>query len=100
MKKDAGIVELAKNAMVFHAMPLPLNQFVAGQTKLKTFVYGLASSNIFASGENMHGALVCFFASDGKATDVIVKIAELNHFKKMSKKPLSQGDGFLLKSRA
>lgn len=79
IEKDMSIVELAKNAMI--ALDIePLTAPVRGGTDGSKISYmGIPTPNIFAGGENMHGRFefVSLQAME-KATDVIVKIAEMN----------------------
>lgn len=79
IEKDMSIVELAKNAMLELGIK-PLIEPVRGGTDgSKISFMGIPTPNIFAGGENMHGRFE-FVALESmeKATDVIVKIAELN----------------------
>ena len=79
IEKDMSIIELAKKAMVEVAIE-PLIEAVRGGTDgSKISFLGIPTPNIFAGGENMHGRFefVSLQAME-KATDVIVKIAELN----------------------
>lgn len=79
IQKDMSIVELAKNAMIELGIK-PLIEPVRGGTDgSKISFMGIPTPNIFAGGENMHGRFE-FVAVESmeKATDVIVKIAELN----------------------
>ncbi|MBL1225637.1 peptidase T [Enterococcus sp. BWR-S5] len=79
IEKDMSIVELAKNAMLELSIK-PLIEPIRGGTDGSKISYlGTPTPNIFAGGENMHGRFefVSLQAME-KATDVIVKIAELN----------------------
>ncbi|WP_086349364.1 peptidase T [Candidatus Enterococcus clewellii] len=79
IEKDMSIVELAKNAMIALSIK-PLIEPIRGGTDGSKISYlGTPTPNIFAGGENMHGRFefVSLQAME-KATDVIVKIAELN----------------------
>lgn len=79
IEKDMSIVELAKNAMEELEI-VPVIEPVRGGTDGSKISYlGIPTPNIFAGGENMHGRFefVSLQAME-KATDVIVKIAELN----------------------
>ncbi|WP_321387558.1 peptidase T [uncultured Enterococcus sp.] len=79
IEKDMSIVELAKNAMLELSIE-PLIEPIRGGTDGSKISYlGTPTPNIFAGGENMHGRFefVSLQAME-KATDVIVKIAELN----------------------
>lgn len=79
IEKDMSIVELAKNAMIELGIK-PLIEPIRGGTDGSKISYlGTPTPNIFAGGENMHGRFefVSLQAME-KATDVIVKIAELN----------------------
>lgn len=79
IEKDLSIVEIAKNAML--ALDIkPIIEPVRGGTDGSMISQlGTPTPNIFAGGENMHGRFefVSLQAME-KATDVIVKIAELN----------------------
>lgn len=79
IEKDMSIVELARNAMEELEI-VPVIEPVRGGTDGSKISYlGIPTPNIFAGGENMHGRFefVSLQAME-KATDVIVKIAELN----------------------
>ncbi|MBP1047484.1 peptidase T [Enterococcus sp. BWM-S5] len=79
IEKDMSIVELAKQAMIDLEIK-PLIEPIRGGTDGSKISYlGTPTPNIFAGGENMHGRFefVSLQAME-KATDVIVKIAELN----------------------
>ncbi len=79
IEKDMSIIELAKEAM--EALDIkPVIEAVRGGTDGSKISYmGLPTPNIFAGGENMHGRFefVSVEAME-KATDVIIKIAQLN----------------------
>nr|WP_248629501.1 peptidase T [Enterococcus cecorum] len=79
IEKDMSIVELAKNAMEELEI-VPVIEPVRGGTDGSKISYlGIPTPNIFAGGENMHGRFeFVSLQSMQKATDVIVKIAELN----------------------
>lgn len=79
IEKDMSIVELAKNAMEKLAI-VPVIEPVRGGTDGSKISYlGIPTPNIFAGGENMHGRFeFVSLQAMQKATDVIVKIAELN----------------------
>ena len=79
IEKDMSIVELAKNAMEELAI-VPVIEPVRGGTDGSKISYlGIPTPNIFAGGENMHGRFeFVSLQAMQKATDVIVKIAELN----------------------
>lgn len=79
IEKDMSIVELAKNAMVSLEIAPAIEPVRGGTDGSKLSYMGLPTPNIFAGGENMHGRFefVSLQAME-KATDVIVKIAELN----------------------
>lgn len=79
IEKDMSIVELAKQAMIELEIE-PLIEPIRGGTDGSKISYlGTPTPNIFAGGENMHGRFefVSLQAME-RATDVIVKIAELN----------------------
>ncbi|MTD38032.1 peptidase T [Erwinia sp. CPCC 100877] len=79
IEKDMSIIEIAKQAMLELKIE-PLIEPVRGGTDGSKISYlGIPTPNIFAGGENMHGRFefVSLQAME-KATDVIVKIAELN----------------------
>lgn len=79
IEKDMSIVKLAEKAMVELGIE-PIIEPVRGGTDGSKISYlGIPTPNIFAGGENMHGRyeFVSVQAME-KATDVIVKIAELN----------------------
>ena len=79
IEKDLSIIELAKEAMIAVDVE-PLIEAVRGGTDGSKISYlGIPTPNIFAGGENMHGRFeFVSLQSMEKATDVIVKIAELN----------------------
>lgn len=79
IEKDMSIVELAKNAMVSLGIAPAIEPVRGGTDGSKLSYMGLPTPNIFAGGENMHGRFefVSLQAME-QATDVIVKIAELN----------------------
>ena len=79
IEKDMSIVELAKNAMEELEI-VPVIEPVRGGTDGSKISYlGIPTPNIFAGGENMHGRFeFVSLQAMQKATDVIVKIAELN----------------------
>ena len=79
IEKDMSIVELAKNAMEELEI-VPVIEPVRGGTDGSKISYlGIPTPNIFAGGENMHGRFeFVSLQAIQKATDVIVKIAELN----------------------
>ncbi|MBP2099922.1 peptidase T [Enterococcus rivorum] len=79
IEKDMSIVKIAEQAMIELGIK-PIIEPVRGGTDGSKISYlGLPTPNIFAGGENMHGRyeFVSLQAME-KATDVIVKIAELN----------------------
>lgn len=79
IKKDFSIITLAKEAMLSLEIE-PIIEPVRGGTDGSKISYlGIPTPNIFAGGENMHGRFefVSLQAME-KATDVIVKIAEMN----------------------
>lgn len=79
IEKDFSIITLAKEAMLSLDIE-PIIEPVRGGTDGSKISYlGIPTPNIFAGGENMHGRFefVSLQAME-KATDVIVKIAEMN----------------------
>lgn len=79
IEKDMSIIDLAKDAMKAVGIK-PVTEPVRGGTDGSKISYlGIPTPNIFAGGENMHGRYeFVSLQSMMKATDVIVKIAELN----------------------
>lgn len=79
IEKDMSIIELAKSAMIELDIK-PLIEPVRGGTDGSKISYlGIPTPNLFAGGENMHGRFeFVSLQTMEKATDVIVKIAELN----------------------
>lgn len=79
IEKDMSITDLAKDAMEAVGIT-PVTEPVRGGTDGSKISYlGIPTPNIFAGGENMHGRYeFVSLQSMMKATDVIVKIAELN----------------------
>lgn len=79
IEKDMSIVELAKNAMLELGIEPIIEPVRGGTDGSKISFMGIPTPNIFAGGENMHGRFE-FVALESmeKATDVIVKIVELN----------------------
>lgn len=79
IEKDLSIVELAKNAMLALAIEPIIEPVRGGTDGSKISFMGVPTPNLFAGGENMHGRFefVSLQAME-KATDVIVKIVELN----------------------
>lgn len=79
IEKDMSIIDLAKDAMKAIGIT-PMTEPVRGGTDGSKISYlGIPTPNIFAGGENMHGRYeFVSLQSMMKATDVIVKIAELN----------------------
>lgn len=79
IEKDMSIIDLAKDAMKAVGIT-PMTEPVRGGTDGSKISYlGIPTPNIFAGGENMHGRYeFVSLQSMMKATDVIVKIAELN----------------------
>ena len=79
IEKDMSIVEIANQAMEELSIQ-PIIEPVRGGTDGSKISYlGIPTPNIFAGGENMHGRFefVSLQAME-KATNVIIKIAELN----------------------
>ncbi|MDT2974284.1 peptidase T [Enterococcus casseliflavus] len=79
IEKDMSIIDLAKDAMKAVGIT-PMTEPVRGGTDGSKISYlGIPTPNIFAGGENMHGRYeFVSLQSMMKATDVIVKIVELN----------------------
>jgi tripeptide aminopeptidase len=79
IEKDMSIIDLAKDAMKAVGIT-PMTEPVRGGTDGSKISYlGIPTPNIFAGGENMHGRYeFVSLQSMMKATDVIVKIAEMN----------------------
>ncbi|EOS7976845.1 peptidase T [Enterococcus hirae] len=79
IEKDMGIVELAKQAMIDLEIEPVIEPVRGGTDGSKISYLGIPTPNLFAGGENMHGRFefVSLQVME-KATDVIVKIAELN----------------------
>lgn len=79
IEKDMSIIDLAKDAMKAVGIT-PMTEPVRGGTDGSKISYlGIPTPNIFAGGENMHGRYeFVSLQSMMKATDVIVKIAELS----------------------
>lgn len=79
IEKDMSIVELAKQAMLDLDIKPVIEPVRGGTDGSKISYMGIPTPNIFAGGENMHGRFefVSLQVME-KATDVIVKIAELN----------------------
>lgn len=79
IEKDMSIVEIAKEAMLALEIKPIIEPVRGGTDGSKISQLGTPTPNIFAGGENMHGRFefVSLQAME-KATDVIVKIAELN----------------------
>ena len=79
IEKDMSIIDLAKDAIKAVGIT-PMTEPVRGGTDGSKISYlGIPTPNIFAGGENMHGRYeFVSLQSMMKATDVIVKIAELN----------------------
>ncbi|EMF0086042.1 peptidase T [Enterococcus hirae] len=79
IEKDMSIVELAKKAMIDLEIEPVIEPVRGGTDGSKISYLGIPTPNLFAGGENMHGRFefVSLQVME-KATDVIVKIAELN----------------------
>lgn len=79
IEKDMSIVELAKQAMINLEIEPVIEPVRGGTDGSKISYLGIPTPNLFAGGENMHGRFefVSLQVME-KATDVIVKIAELN----------------------
>lgn len=79
IEKDLSIVEIAKNAMLALDIKPIIEPVRGGTDGSKISQLGTPTPNIFAGGENMHGRFeFVYLQAMEKATDVIVKIAELN----------------------
>lgn len=79
IEKDMSIIRIAEKAMIELGIK-PIIEPVRGGTDGSKISYlGIPTPNIFAGGENMHGRFE-FVAVESmqKATDVIVKIIQLN----------------------
>lgn len=79
IEKDMRSVELARNAMETLNIEPNIEPIRGGTDGSKISFMGLPTPNIFAGGENMHGRYE-FVAVESmvKATEVIIKIIELN----------------------
>ena len=79
IEKDMSIVELAKQAMIDLEIEPVIEPVRGGTDGSKISYLGIPTPNLFAGGENMHGRFefVSLQVME-KATDVIIKIAELN----------------------
>ncbi|OTN76319.1 peptidase T [Enterococcus sp. 8G7_MSG3316] len=79
IEKDMSIIELAKTAMEQLDIQPVIEPVRGGTDGSKISYMGIPTPNIFAGGENMHGRYeFVSLQSMIKATDVIVKIAQLN----------------------
>lgn len=78
IKEDMRSVELAKQAMEQLNIEVDIKPIRGGTDGSKISFMGIPTPNIFAGGENMHGRYE-FVAVESmvKATEVIIKIAEL-----------------------
>lgn len=79
IEKDMSIVDLAEKAMIELDIKPVIEPVRGGTDGSKISYLGIPTPNLFAGGENMHGRFefVSLQVME-KATDVIVKIAELN----------------------
>ncbi|MGF3066293.1 peptidase T [Facklamia sp. P12945] len=79
IEKDMTPVDLAQAAMEALDIPVNIVPIRGGTDGSKISFMGIPTPNIFAGGENMHGRFE-FVAVESmvKATEVIIKIAELN----------------------
>ncbi|THE15540.1 peptidase T [Enterococcus hirae] len=79
IEKDMSIVDLAERAMLELTIKPVIEPVRGGTDGSKISYLGIPTPNLFAGGENMHGRFefVSLHVME-KATDVIVKIAELN----------------------
>lgn len=79
IEKDIRIIELAKTAMETLNIQPVIEPVRGGTDGSKISYMGIPTPNIFAGGENMHGRYeFVSLQSMIKATDVIVKIVQLN----------------------
>lgn len=79
IEKDMRIIELAKTAMESLNIQPVIEPVRGGTDGSKISYMGIPTPNIFAGGENMHGRYeFVSLQSMIKATDVIVKIVQLN----------------------
>lgn len=79
IEKDMRPVDLAKEAFAALNIPAVIEPIRGGTDGSKISFMGIPTPNIFAGGENMHGRYE-FVAVESmvKATEVIIKIVELN----------------------
>lgn len=79
IEKDMSIVDLAEKAMIELEIKPVIEPVRGGTDGSKISYLGIPTPNLFAGGENMHGRFefVSLQVME-KATDVIVKIAEMN----------------------
>lgn len=79
IEKDMSIVDLAEKAMIELDIKPVIEPVRGGTDGSKISYLGIPTPNLFAGGENMHGRFefVSLQVME-KATDVIIKIAELN----------------------
>lgn len=79
IEKDMRPVDLAKEAFAALDIPAVIEPIRGGTDGSKISFMGIPTPNIFAGGENMHGRYE-FVAVESmvKATEVIIKIVELN----------------------
>ena len=79
IEKDMRPVDLAKEAFEAIDIPAVIEPIRGGTDGSKISFMGIPTPNIFAGGENMHGRYE-FVAVESmvKATEVIIKIVELN----------------------
>lgn len=79
IEKDMSIIDLAEKAMIELDIKPVIEPVRGGTDGSKISYLGIPTPNLFAGGENMHGRFefVSLQVME-KATDVIVKIAELN----------------------
>lgn len=79
IEKDMSIVEIAKKAMIALDIKPIIEPVRGGTDGSKISFMGIPTPNIFAGGENMHGRFeFVSLQSMEKATNVIIKIVELN----------------------
>ena len=73
-----SIVELAKQAMIELGISPVIEPVRGGTDGSKSLTWYSDAKSICRRRKYARTIRICFFTSNGKATDVIVKIAELN----------------------